>query len=51
MVERIRPKSYVVVTTPGPGAPKKYGPARFPKEAKFLAQRGAILWEIADCFN
>jgi hypothetical protein len=32
------------------GAPKKYDP-KFPKTAKFLAQRGATLAEIADCFG
>ena len=33
------------------GAPKKYNPKTFPRTAGFLAQRGAILSEIADCFE
>lgn len=33
------------------GAPKKYDPKTFPKTARFLAQRGATLAEIADCFG
>jgi hypothetical protein len=53
MVERIRPKSYqsLVVATPKRGAPKKYDARTFPRTAKFLAQRGAIQAEIADCFG
>ena len=53
MVERIRPKSYQssVVATPKRGAPKKYDARTFPRTAKFLAQRGAIQAEIADCFG
>jgi hypothetical protein len=48
MTERIRPKTNVVPTL---GAPKKYDPKTFPRTATFLAQRGAILSEIADCFE
>ena len=48
MTERIRPKTNVVPTL---GAPKKYDPKTFPRTAGFLAQRGAILSEIADCFE
>jgi hypothetical protein len=44
MVERIRPKS-----NPR-GAPTKFDPKSV-RTAQFLAQRGAILSEIADCFE
>jgi transposase-like protein len=33
------------------GAPTKYDSKRFPEEARFLAQRGAILSEIAEFFE
>jgi transposase-like protein len=48
MVERLRPSTAVV---PIVGAPTKYDPKTFPRIAKLLAQRGAILSEIADCFD
>jgi phage portal protein BeeE len=35
----------------GPGKPSPYDPKTFPRTAKFLAQRGATLSEIADCFG
>ena len=50
MVERIRPKSATAVV-PTVGAPTKYDPKTFPRIAKLFAQRGAILSEIADCFD
>jgi hypothetical protein len=50
MIERLRPKSTAVAPNVG-GAPTKYDPETFPQTARFLAQRGAILSEIADCFN
>jgi hypothetical protein len=50
MVTRVRPKSTIVSPNVG-GAPTKYDPETFPQTARFLAQRGAILSEIADCFN
>jgi transposase-like protein len=52
MIERVRPKIEEPTGTDVAvrGAPKKYDP-KFPKTAKFLAQRGATLAEIADCFE
>jgi hypothetical protein len=34
-----------------PGQPTKYQPDLFPRQAKFLAQRGATQQEMADCFG
>jgi Homeodomain-like domain len=34
-----------------PGPAPLYDPERFPKEARFLAERGATQAEIADCFG
>jgi transposase-like protein len=50
MIERLRPKSATAVMTTV-GAPTKYDPKIYPRIAKLLAQRGAILSEIADCFD
>jgi transposase-like protein len=50
MIERLRPKSATAVV-PTVGAPTKYDPKTYPRIAKLLAQRGAILSEIADCFG
>jgi len=50
MVERVQLKPQTELA-PVRGAPSKYDPKTFPKTAKFLAQRGAILCEIARCFG
>ena len=50
MVERVRPKSAATAVATV-GGQKKYDPKTFPRTAAFLAQRGAILSEIADCFG
>src|SRR6266700_4893791 len=52
MIERVRSKlTEVAPVRRGPGAPSKYDPKNFPRIAKLLAQRGAILCEIAECFG